>query len=309
MEGVLSNITFSEVFPITLLGEQQPKKIKLQNSSYNNITKKYEKESENNTLPKFSESMPQEQQEESTVFANSIIKEPVSLPSLKEVIELVKYQDAPAPIQGNEYRPIKISASMENNIINNYNNTETGNIDNYKVDLSNTDVISKASKKYADIDSEDVEEKTKDTIVAPERNEINAIESENEQSSYPDGAAEKENKVNEEINDYSHAEETENTQNSDANDEQNDENMENYGKLIEKLKQERDAAAKRAETASSSYNETKAKLAEAADKYVAILKEQTATLNHEAESSEQKASDCKEQLETMLAEIDKVATE
>lgn len=305
MEGVLSNITISEFFPTTMLDEQQSKKIKLQNSSYNNITEKYKRESAKNTIFEFNNQVSQENVSEQSAPVNDALKEPISLPALKDVIELVRYQEA-APLQVGEYRPIKISESMEVNIIAKYNAEENSKSeemsDNYRINFSDTDVIFKASKKYAGIDSEEESKVAQDIVVAPEREE----DVQEENSSNDDTTT---NSSGDEKNfEYQYSEEPNSYENSNTTDtaEESNEIRADYSQLIEKLKQERDTAAQRVKAANNSYNETKVKLAEAADKYVAILKEQTATLNHEAESSEQKASNCKEQLETMLAEIDKV---
>lgn len=307
MEGGLSNITISEFFPTTMLDEQQSKKIKLQKSSYNNITEKYKRESAKNTIFEFNNQVSQENVSEQSAPVNDALKEPISLPALKDVIELVRYQEA-APLQVGEYRPIKISESMEANIIAKYNAEEKSKSeemsDNYRINFSDTDVIFKASKKYADIDSEEESKVAQDIVVAPEREEdVQEENSSNDTTTSSSG--------DEKNFEYQYSEEPNSYENSNTTDttEENSEIGADYSQLIEKLKQERDAAAHRVKVANNSYNETKVKLAEAADKYVAILKEQTATLNHEAESSEQKASDCKEQLETMLAEIDKVNIE
>ncbi len=312
MEGVLSNITISEFFPTTMLDEQQAKKIKLQNSSYNNITEKYKRESEKNSISEFSEQVSHDDATEQTMPASEPVKEAINLPAVKDIIELIRYQEA-TPIQVGEYRPIKISASMEANIVSKYsvekNSKEDENADNYRANFSDTDILFKANKKYMDIDSENTEsdEETQDVVVAPERNEYyhEEVQYDDENSGNVKSAEYDENEK-----EFEHTYDKESDDDSNNivadSDTENDESEEDYSKLIEKLKQERDAAAQRAKAASSNYNETKVKLAEAADKYVAILKEQTATLNHEAESSEQKASDCKEQLETMLEEINKV---
>lgn len=311
MEGVLSNITISEFFPTTVLDEQQSKKIKLQNSSYNNITEKYKRESEKNTVSEFSKQMSQEDATEQAASTNEVIKESISLPALKDVIELVRYQET-TPIQVGEYRPIKISTSMEANIISKYSveeNSEADEVkDNYKINFSDTDILFKANKKYMDITSEDANsDMTQDAVVVPERDEYYQEEIKHDYVNDEDVKPTDEEVYKEESgNTYEEESNSENNNVEIDNDDKNSDSEGDYSKLIEKLKQERDAAAQRAKAASSNYNETKVKLAEAADKYVAILKEQTATLNHEAENSEQKASDCKEQLETMLEEINKV---
>ena len=310
MEGVLSNITISEFFPTTMLDEQQAKKIKLQNSSYNNITEKYKRESEKDAVSEFSKPVSPDDVAEQAVPANEPVKEAINLPAVKDIIELVRYQEA-TPIQVGEYRPIKISTSMEANIVSKYSvdNKENEIADNYRINFSDTDILFKANKKYMDVDSENTQsnEEVQDVVVAPERDEYYHEDIHNDYVNDEDIKPTDE-EVYKEESENSYDEESNSEQNNVEadNDDKNSDSEEDYGKLIEKLKQERDAAAQRAKVASSNYNETKVKLAEAADKYVAILKEQTATLNHEAESSEQKASDCKEQLETMLEEINKV---
>ena len=275
MEGVLSNITISEFFPTTVLDEQQSKKIKLQNSSYNNITEKYKRESEKNTVSEFSKQISQEDVTEQTVPTNEAIKEPISLPALKDVIELVRYQET-TPIQVGEYRPIKISTSMEANIISKYSVEENSKpdevADNYKINFSDTDILFKANKKYMDITPEDANSDIpQDAVVAPERDEYYQEEIKHDYVNDEDIKPTDEEVYKEETgNSYEEESNSERNNVEVDSDDKNSDSEEDYGKLIEKLKQERDAAAQRAKVASSNYNETKVKLAEAADKYVAI---------------------------------------
>lgn len=295
MEGILSKITFSEFQPATTIDGEQSKKIKLQNSSYKNITEKYRKEKNNSedTSMNDLENFNYEEKKENYEFNTA--KEEIKLKNLKGRIELVRYF-INYPVEGTEYRPIKISSSMEENIINNYlknKNDENKTIEenNHKINSSDTNVILKAGKKYMDDDytSQVEKEDLNDVVIAPER-DIDNYTDESKNINYYDNIEIPLPTPRENI-----------SQNIKDKEEKDD-----YVKLIEKLKQERDAAAERAKVASDNYNETRSKLAQAADQYVSILKEQTASLNHEAENSEQKNSDCQEQLNSMLAEIDKV---
>lgn len=292
MEGILSKITISEFHPTTMIDEQQSKKIKLQNSSYNNITEKYKKEKNKSEDITINNSNDYKFAEEPTNYDFNIIKEEVTHSNLKDRIEFVRYF-INYPVQGIEYRPIKISSSMEENVINNYkiskaNENKDFEPNNYKISPSDTDIIFKANKKYVDDDYQEEVEESKEALIAPERTIEDEIDNSETQDYYNNIEIPLPTPKNEKIV-------------ASEKEEEND-----YVKLIEKLKQERDAAAERAKVASDNYNETRSKLAQAADQYVSILKEQTANLNHEAESSEQKNNDCKEQLNSMLAEIDKV---